>query len=41
MYTLEAHVPGTLEAQERCWGNIPIWGIEAMNVAMTKELTLK
>jgi hypothetical protein len=35
LYVLEAHAPGTSEAQERCWENVPTWVTEAMNVDMT------
>ncbi|CAK9195560.1 unnamed protein product [Sphagnum jensenii] len=41
LYTFEMHAPGTSEAQERCWESVPIQVTEAMNVNMTKDLTLK
>jgi hypothetical protein len=41
LYTYEVHTLGTLEAQERCWENVPTQIMKAMNANMTKVLTLK
>jgi hypothetical protein len=41
LYTYEVHTLGTLEAQERCWENVPTQITKAMNANMTKVLTLK
>jgi hypothetical protein len=40
LYTSEAHAPGTSEAQERCWESVPTRVTEAMNVDMTRPLSL-
>jgi hypothetical protein len=40
LYASEAHAPGTSEAQKRCWESIPIRVMEAMNVDMTRPLSL-
>jgi hypothetical protein len=37
---IEAHAPGTFEAQEKCWENVPTWFMDAMNVDMTQFLSL-
>jgi hypothetical protein len=40
LYALEVHASGTSEAQERCWESIPTRVTEAMNVDMTRPLSL-
>jgi hypothetical protein len=40
LYALEVYIPGTSEAQERCWENVPTRVTEAMNANMTRPLSL-
>jgi hypothetical protein len=40
LYESETHAPGTSEAQERCWENVPTRVTEAMNANMTRSLSL-
>jgi len=41
LYSSDAHVLGTTDAQEECWTSVPAWVTEVMNVDMTRDLTLK
>jgi hypothetical protein len=41
LYASEAYAQGISEAQERCWQSVLVRVMEAMNVSMTKDLTLK
>jgi hypothetical protein len=40
LYASKEHAPGTSEAQERCWENVPTRVTEAINVDMTRPLSL-
>jgi hypothetical protein len=40
LYALEAHAPGTSEAQERCGESVPTQVTEPMNTDMTRPLPL-
>jgi hypothetical protein len=41
LYSSDAHVSGTIDAQEECWTSVPARVTEAMNVDMIRDLTLK
>jgi len=40
LYASKAHAPGTSKAQKRCWESVPTWVTEAMNIDMTRPLSL-
>jgi hypothetical protein len=40
LYASKAHAPGTSKAQERCWESVPTRVTEAMNIDMTRPLSL-
>jgi hypothetical protein len=41
LYSSEAHVPDTQEAQERCWDNVLVRVASEINACLTKSLTLE
>jgi len=41
LYTLEAHLPGTQEAQASCWDNVPVRVSAETNASLTQSLTLE
>ncbi len=41
LYSLEAFLPGTQEAQDRCWESVPVRATVDVNEALTQNLTLE
>ncbi len=41
LYSSDVHEPGTAEAQEECWANVPAQVTKEMNALLTMSLTLK
>jgi hypothetical protein len=41
LYSSEAHLPGTQEAQDRCWESVPVRATADANETLTQNLTLE
>jgi hypothetical protein len=38
---LDAHTPGTTEAQAECWTNVPVKVIQDTNASLTRDLMVR